>query len=398
MATTTRPSTGTRNARARELCAPRGGRARSAVGRRSSLSSSPSPDAPANALSRYRRKVSNHPLVTCDDPTGWRRGARMNLRALAAADPDTPERQRNCGAVPVGSEVEIPSVRAWAEHFPRGGSNVAIATYTGAVAQIRINALKLAEDLVTQIGAVANPTDACILMWLVTVAIHRLSHELSKDDSTLQVLIRRRTELIERLSAEIDDYSLRDSANDAQDDVDADVVQPTDNEPVRLSSIEAVLLDFSLASKDPSHPWLTFEEAVKLFGDDAAQVRLELADTRRSSRKQMAWFVAALGVTTSAVLWLTLHTQEIANAIARPATVSLFALFMLQVTRLASADESAIGDAAGVFWGTLAPLALVVAVDRCLRQPFISDVGGLIAGALIAAAAGLLWALAKRRR
>jgi Replication protein len=31
----------------------------------------------------------------------------MNLRALEAADPDTPERQRNCGAVPVGTEVEI---------------------------------------------------------------------------------------------------------------------------------------------------------------------------------------------------------------------------------------------------------------------------------------------------
>jgi len=31
----------------------------------------------------------------------------MNLRALAAADPDTPQRQRNCGAVPVGDRVEI---------------------------------------------------------------------------------------------------------------------------------------------------------------------------------------------------------------------------------------------------------------------------------------------------
>jgi hypothetical protein len=31
----------------------------------------------------------------------------MNLRALAATDPDTPERQRNCGAVPVGDQVEI---------------------------------------------------------------------------------------------------------------------------------------------------------------------------------------------------------------------------------------------------------------------------------------------------
>jgi len=31
----------------------------------------------------------------------------MNLRALAAADPDTPQRQRNCGAVPIGDQVEI---------------------------------------------------------------------------------------------------------------------------------------------------------------------------------------------------------------------------------------------------------------------------------------------------
>ncbi len=31
----------------------------------------------------------------------------MNLRAIAAADPDTPERQRNCGVVTVGPEVEI---------------------------------------------------------------------------------------------------------------------------------------------------------------------------------------------------------------------------------------------------------------------------------------------------
>src|SRR5580693_2124997 len=107
MATTTRPTTGTRSERARVLGAPRGGRARSAVGRRSSFPTPAIPAAPANALSRYRRKVSNHPLVACDDPAGWRRGARMNLRALAAADPDTPQRQRNCGAVPVGDRVEI---------------------------------------------------------------------------------------------------------------------------------------------------------------------------------------------------------------------------------------------------------------------------------------------------
>src|SRR5215469_6406228 len=108
MATATRPNGRSRDTRAREVCAPRGGRARSAVGRRSSpFPTSAIPAARANGLSRYRRKVSNHPLVACDDPAGWRRGARMTLRALAAADPDTPMRQRNCGAVPVGDQVEI---------------------------------------------------------------------------------------------------------------------------------------------------------------------------------------------------------------------------------------------------------------------------------------------------
>jgi hypothetical protein len=51
----------------------------------------------SRALSRYTRTVSNRPLVACEDPAGWRRGARMNLRAMAAADANTAERQRNCG-------------------------------------------------------------------------------------------------------------------------------------------------------------------------------------------------------------------------------------------------------------------------------------------------------------
>src|SRR5258706_1039804 len=107
MTATARPITGPRSARARDLGAPRGGRARSATGRRSAPHSSPAPAAPATALSRYTRKVSNHPLVACEDPAGWRRGANMNLRAMVAADANTAERQRNCGVVPVGSQVEI---------------------------------------------------------------------------------------------------------------------------------------------------------------------------------------------------------------------------------------------------------------------------------------------------
>jgi hypothetical protein len=107
MATTAQPIGTSRSTRALDLGAPRGGRARSAIGRRSSFHSPASPVAHANALSRYTRKVSNHPLVACEDPAGWRRGAQMNLRAMAAADAHTPERQRRSGVVSVGSQVQI---------------------------------------------------------------------------------------------------------------------------------------------------------------------------------------------------------------------------------------------------------------------------------------------------
>ena len=120
MATTTHPISGSRSTRARGLCAPRGGRARSAVGRRSSFSTSPSPDAPANALSRYRRKDSNHPLVTCDDPAGWRRGAQDEPAGPRRRRPGHPDaaaqlRRRPCRhrRSRSGSRTAAPTTAAW---------------------------------------------------------------------------------------------------------------------------------------------------------------------------------------------------------------------------------------------------------------------------------------------
>jgi hypothetical protein len=107
MATSTRLAAASRSTRARGVCAPRGGRARSAVGRRSPFLFLLLPPLLGTHRLGVDAKNPNHPLAACDDPAGWRRGARLNLRALAAADPDTPQRQRNCGVVPVDDRVEI---------------------------------------------------------------------------------------------------------------------------------------------------------------------------------------------------------------------------------------------------------------------------------------------------
>jgi hypothetical protein len=62
----------------------------------------------------------------------------------------------------------------------------------------------------------------------------------------------------------------------------------------------------------------------------------------------------------------------------------------------ANSAKSALFEALGIFFGTLALVAAAVAINQSLEKPFISDVGGLAAGALIAAGAAVLWALLKR--
>jgi hypothetical protein len=63
-----------------------------------------------------------------------------------------------------------------------------------------------------------------------------------------------------------------------------------------------------------------------------------------------------------------------------------------------NSTNSALFEALGIFFGTLALVAAAVSINQSLAKPFISDVGGLAAGAFIAAGAAVLWALLKRRK
>jgi hypothetical protein len=63
-----------------------------------------------------------------------------------------------------------------------------------------------------------------------------------------------------------------------------------------------VLLDFVLASREPCHPWVTYEEAANLFGERAAQERANLEVIRGRLLRLAAVLMGTLGVVASVAL------------------------------------------------------------------------------------------------
>lgn len=284
-----------------------------------------------------------------------------------------------------------PALRARLNHATEMRANIPLRQYSYAIAQRSFNPSWLTQELVSQMGAGAGSSDACILIWLTTVACEKISLFLSKEDSGLQVLFRYRSELTERLAGEIDDRTFREPD---LPEFDAEV---TRQDQTYLSSFEAGLLDFGLASGEPSRPWLTYEEAINLFDERGVQTRTELNSMQRRLRLRLAILTGLLGLVSSLALWLLLRRVDVGNSVADPAAVSLVALLVMIAVRFAPATRNNIlFESLGVFFTSLALLSAVVAVNQSLRKPYISDVGGLVAGTLIAAAAAVLWGFVRR--
>jgi hypothetical protein len=159
-----------------------------------------------------------------------------------------------------------------------------------------------------------------------------------------------------------------------------------------------MLIDFALASHDELRPWLTFDEAAKLFGDVAETARQDLASSQARMQNTIGTLTVVLGISLSVVLWLALRLADIAKSVDTPAAIALaftamtFAVGATTKGRVASTAS----EAFGVFFATLALLATAVAVNNTVSKPLISDLGGLVAGALVASAATVIWVLARK--
>ena len=296
--------------------------------------------------------------------------------------------------VPDRAAAPWPALRARFGSAVEIGVNIPLKQYAHAISQLSFNPSLLVQDLVSQIGAAAGPSDSCILIWLTTIACEKVSAHMTKEDSGLQVLFRRRSELSERLAGEIDDRTFREPDPSEFDPDQAEIGQP---EQVYLSTFEAVLLDCGLASREPIEPWLTYEEADRLFGDQATQARSERDSVQRRLSHTLAAVMGLFALMSAVAFWLVLSRFHVNNPVAIPAAVALASTLSMPAVRFATISRTNdLLESLGVFLASLAILMTVVAINGTRHKPFISDVNGLIYGTLIAVAAAVIWAFFRR--
>jgi hypothetical protein len=199
-------------------------------------------------------------------------------------------------------------------------------------------------------------------------------------------------QVLERLNDEIDERTFiqPDIA-----DFDPDV-EPT---PVRtyLTSFEALLLDFGLASRDESKPWLLFEEAQKLFGK-REESAIAVGDQRVSrTRGWLALLTTLLAIAAGGFLRFGLTTLKVRPGIANAGAISLCAAILVVAVVVSPGRDSRTRESSGLFFVVTSLLSAVVAVNQSMKKPFLGDVAGLVLGTGLAALAAVVWFTIKRQ-
>jgi hypothetical protein len=301
--------------------------------------------------------------------------------------------------VPERDQRPWPTLRARASRPRLGGVDEPLRRYVVAVAASPFDADRLVQDLIGEIGGAPGVSETSLLLWLISVAAERLARDLPADDNALQVLVRRRAELAERLAGEIDEETFVEPTVADFGADDADDLRVTRF----LSRFEALLLDIALAPRDGATPWLTFTEAERLFGERERKARAEATATWRRLLDRLAGVATLLALVSGLALWLSLHALDIKAGVAYSLAIALCAGVLVgAAAALRLVRPTALVDSLGIFFALLALLALVNAVNQHLKKPILSDTVGLIVGAVVAAVATVIWQvvahLADRKR
>lgn len=276
----------------------------------------------------------------------------------------------------------------------RGGVDDPLARYVAAIAAAPFDANRLVQELLASVGSAPGVSESSVLLWLLTAASERLARVLAPDDNALQVLVRRRAELAERLAGDVDEQTFSEPTL-------ADINDDTDDLRVLtfLSRSEALLLDVALAPADAATPWLTYDEAESLFAAEARTARAEAAETLRRLLDRLAAVTAALGLVSGFALWLGLHLLEVKTAVAYSAAIATAsAVLAIAAAAVRRGHPTALADSLGVFLTLLAVLALGNAVNQQMTKPLIADAAGLIVGAVVAVVATLFWQVLTHKR
>lgn len=269
-----------------------------------------------------------------------------------------------------------------------GGAEVPLETLARALSAASFDARALVQRLLADVPTSPTLEDGVVLLWILTIAIERSGPELDQDDSGLRALIDRRTRLAERLARELDADAFKAPEAvefDPTDDLDA-------RTPTFLSSMEALLLDISLASRDEEKPWLRYEEAADLF---AQRERAAVALLARRTGLLLSAAGALAGGLLSVVLAFNdvVLLQAVLAGVALASTITAIAATIWHRHTRTKLSRALVTSFAAL--GFVAGLDLV---NDLLKDPVLDDVGGVVAGVLLTAAITIVIAVADGNR
>jgi hypothetical protein len=292
-----------------------------------------------------------------------------------------------------------PAIRERSREGAQSATNTLLASYVDGVAQRSFDWAELIEEVGRKIASTTVGSDACVLAWLLAIMCEKASSLFPEKNSGVQLLFRRRSELVERLAGEIDDGSFRGpELYELEEDPESESeIRPS------LSSFEAALLDFSLASQQEIQPWLTFEEADRFFRDRNAEERVKATDARLRLLRSIRLLISALGLVAGIALWEILRRLKIEPSVANYSAAAVLALALSIMTGVSGwkQEESPLAEPFGILFISVCLVAAAAAVNQSLKKPYVSDTGGLVAGSLIAVGPVMLWAVIRwlgRRR
>jgi hypothetical protein len=286
-----------------------------------------------------------------------------------------------------------PDLRARLNRGTVYGVDAALRSYAAAVAARQLDPRVLVQDLIARVPGSPALADGSVVLWLLGVAVDRVTRSMPSDEPGLNALVARRAALTERLAVELDEDAFR---TPHVDEFDPQAERPSDPAPVYLSPMEALLLDIALAPAEPEQAWLTFPQARALFGRQAAEEQRRTARERR--RRALALGVAGILAGAVVALTLALAGTDVTVAVCWGAVAGFAGLAVAIAVVRAAIEEQRLALAAGVAAVTAALGAALNAVNQMLKDPLLPDAAGMIAGAIVAAVAALLWTAIGDRR
>lgn len=296
-----------------------------------------------------------------------------------------------------GLEVVVPDrqARPWPtlrERVRRGhvyGLDAALRAYSSTIVASQLDATGLVQSLITLTPTSPELSDAGTVLWLLAVALDVATAALPATDAGLNALLQRRASITGRLAVELDADAFRAPELTALDPTATP--SATDSAVLHLSSMEALMLDIALAPASDEDAWLTLPQAECLLGAHAR----EAADAGRRERLRTATALAGDAVLAGAAVCFgfvvagTSWDVSIAFALTLTLAVAAAAIAVAQTVL----DSKAVSGPAGAACVTGSLCAALNAVNQLLSKPLLPDATGVIAGAVVASAAAVVWAL-----